>query len=143
MVEVEAIIPGLELRPLVIVAAEPAGPERVGRSERSSSPESAVAAEPASTSERIPAPELGTPNAETSAGGFYVQLGAFSVAQNADDFLRKMRMDLGWLADSIRMDRVGTLYRVHAGPYAVRTEADRAADRVRKELGFKALVLER
>jgi rare lipoprotein A len=143
MVEVEAIIPGLEPRPPVIVAAEPAGPERVGTSERNSTPEPAVAAEPASTSERIPAPEPGTPNAETSAGGFYVQLGAFSIGQNADDFLRKMRMDLGWLADSIRMDRVGTLYRVHAGPYAVRTEADRAADRVRKELGFKALVLER
>src|SRR5690606_24403507 len=35
----------------------------------------------------------------TEGGGTFVQLGAFSSAENADAFLRKMRLDLPWLAD--------------------------------------------
>ena len=75
--------------------------------------------------------------------GIYVQLGAFSAPGNADAFLNKMRMDLGWLADSMNVYKQGGLYRVHAGPYPRREDADRAAQRVQKELGFKALVLDR
>jgi rare lipoprotein A len=77
------------------------------------------------------------------SGGTYVQLGAFSAAQNADAFLRKMRIDLGWLADSMNIYVKDGLYRVHAGPYLSREEANHAAERVEKELGFKALVLDR
>jgi hypothetical protein len=35
------------------------------------------------------------------------------------------------------------MYKVHAGPYATREQADLAAERVRQELGFKAFVLTR
>ncbi|MEO8004579.1 MAG: SPOR domain-containing protein, partial [Betaproteobacteria bacterium] len=77
------------------------------------------------------------------AGGIYVQLGAFSVPQNADAFLRKMRVDLEWLAASIGLQGNGKLYRVRAGPYASRDEANRVAQRVQQELGFKVLVLDR
>ena len=126
LVEVESIIPGRDSRPPIVAAAEPAADtERV------------------TTPERMPIQEPAAVRQEPAASGIYVQLGAFSVAQNADDFLRKMRIDLDWLADSITVDRAGTLYRVHAGPYASRAEADRAAERVHNELGFKALVLER
>jgi rare lipoprotein A len=114
IVEVEAIIPGNDAPAPVPVAPVP---------EAAAAPApSAVSAEP---------------------GGIYVQLGAFSVAGNADAFLRKMRMDLGWLADSMAVYRKDGLFRVHAGPYASREEADRAAQRVQKELGFKAVVLDR
>lgn len=116
MVEVEAIIPGDEAQPVARVARpEPVpvpAPAPIG---------SAVSAEP---------------------GGIYVQLGAFSVAANADAFLHKMRIDLVWLGDSMNIYRKDGLYRVHAGPYPSREEADRAARRVQAELGFKALVLE-
>jgi rare lipoprotein A len=91
-----------------------------------------------------PALEAAAPSAVSAEpGGIYVQLGAFSVAGNADAFLRKMRMDLGWLADSMAVYRKDGLFRVHAGPYSSREEADRAAQRVQKELGFKAVVLDR
>ena len=53
-----------------------------------------------------------------------------------------MRMDLGWLANSMTVNRKGSLYRVHAGPYASRAQADRDAERVQQQLGFKALVIE-
>jgi rare lipoprotein A len=114
IVEVEAIIPGNEAAPPAARAAPP---------------------------EPLPAPAQAAVSAEP--GGIYVQLGAFSVAQNADAFLRKMRIDLGWLSDSMNVYRKDGLYRVHAGPYSSREEAGRAAERVQKELGFKALVLDR
>jgi rare lipoprotein A len=124
IVEVEAIIPDRDTR-LPTVAAEPAADT-----------------ERAATSERVPAPESVAPVPEPDPAGIYVQLGAFAAAQNADDFLRKMRMDLGWLADSMTVNRKGSLYRVHAGPYASRAQADRDAERVQQQLGFKALVIE-
>lgn len=113
MVEVEAIIPGQNDAPAA--ATPPAAPE--------------PAAAPVPIS--------------TEATGVYVQLGAFSVAENAQAFLRKMRMDLGTLADPMNVYRSDGLYKVHAGPYASREEAGRAAERIQTELGFKAFVLNR
>ena len=79
----------------------------------------------------------------SEAGGIFVQLGAFSAEENADAFLRKMRMDLGWLAGSMQLYRGDSLYKVHAGPYPSRGEAERAAERIRQELGFTPFVLNR
>ncbi len=116
IVEVEAIIPGNEESSVArVVPPEPSLP--------------------------APVPDASPVSAES--GGIYVQLGAFSVAENADAFLRKMRIDLGWLGDSMNVYWKNGLYRVHAGPYSSREEARRAAERVHKELGFKALVLDR
>jgi rare lipoprotein A len=126
VVEVEAIIPGRDARPPITATAGP--PAEI---ERTVQPE------------RLSAPEPAAVSPEVDPVGIYVQLGAFSAAQNAEDFLRKMRLDLGWLADPMTVNHKGSLYRVHAGPYASRTQADSAAERIQKELGFKALVLER
>jgi len=79
----------------------------------------------------------------SEAGGMFVQLGAFSVEENADAFLRKMRVDLGWLAGSMQLYRGDGLYKVHVGPYPDRGEAERAAERIRRELGFTPFVLKR
>lgn len=79
----------------------------------------------------------------SEAGAVFVQLGAFSVEGNADDFLRKMRLDLGWLAGSMQLYRGDGLYKVHAGPYRNRGEAERAVERIRQELGFTPFVLKR
>jgi len=113
MVEVEAIIPGSSEAP----PAAPAPP--------------------------VPAPVPVAAPVSKEAGGIFVQLGAFSVEENAAAFLRKMRIDLGWLASSMQLHRGDGLYKVHAGPYADRAEAERAAERIRKELGFKPFVLKR
>jgi rare lipoprotein A len=133
LVEVEAIIPGNEPPVAVTVPAPQEVPQPV-------QPASNAAPEPlpaATESAAVAAPVTADP------GGVYVQLGAFSVAQNAEAFLRKMRMDLGWLAASIDLQGNGKLYRVRAGPYASRDEANRVAKRVQQELGFKVLVLDR
>jgi rare lipoprotein A len=135
MVEVEAIVPGSEVSPVArAVPLEPLPPPAAPPE-----PMPARAAPP----EPAPVPVSAESTLSAEPGGIYVQLGAFSVAENADAFLRKMRIDLGWLSDSMNVYRKGGLYRVHAGPYSSREEAGRTADRVQKELGFKALVLDR
>ena len=98
-------------------------------------------APPVASAPAVPAP-VAVP-VSNEAGGVFVQLGAFSVEENAAAFLRKMRIDLGWLAGSIQLHRGDGLYKVHAGPYPDRAEAERAAERIRKELGFKPFVLKR
>lgn len=100
-------------------------------------------APPAATAPTVPAPVPVAAPVSNEAGGIFVQLGAFSVEDNAAAFLRKMRIDLGWLAGSMQLHRGDGLYKVHAGPYADRAEAERAAERIRKELGFRPFVLKR
>jgi rare lipoprotein A len=90
-----------------------------------------------------PAPAPVAVPVSSEAGGIFVQLGAFSVEENADAFLRKMRMDLGWLAGSMQLYRGDSLYKVQAGPYPNRGEAERAAERIRQELGFTPFVKKR
>jgi rare lipoprotein A len=145
MVEVEAIVPGSEVSP--VARAVPLEPLPAPAAPPEPLPASAVPPEPmparAAPLEPAPVPVSAESTLSAEPGGIYVQLGAFSVAENADAFLRKMRIDLGWLSDSMNVYRKGGLYRVHAGPYSSREEAGRTADRVQKELGFKALVLDR
>jgi rare lipoprotein A len=130
LVEVEAIVP----------EAAPPASESVAavREPLPSAPEPTPPAP-----EPVPAPSPASAPVSTEQGGIYVQLGAFASPENADGFLRRMRLDLGWLADSMNVYRKDNLFRVRAGPYANREAASRDAQRVQKELGFKALVLER
>ena len=128
LVDVEAIIPGEDA--LAPVAAN-------------TGPEPASVPAPVAVAAPVAGAPVATAAVSAEPGGIYIQLGAFSTPGNADAFVQKMRMDLGWLADSMDVYKKGRLYRVHAGPYAGREDADRAAQRVQKELGFKALVLDR
>jgi len=79
----------------------------------------------------------------SEAGGIYVQLGAFSVADNADMFLRRMQNDLPWLGNAMQLSRRDGLFRVHVGPYASLEAAERDAERIRQALGFTPFVTSR
>ena len=70
-------------------------------------------------------------------------LGAFSVADNAETFLRRMRADLPWLGDVMQLHSIDGLYKVHAGPYPSIASAQRDAERIRQSLGFAPIVTTR
>ena len=80
---------------------------------------------------------------ESGESGIFLQLGAFSVRDNAQGFVRRMRSDIVWLGDLIHLYISGNLYKVHAGPYASRVAADRDAERVFRELGLTPFILSR
>jgi rare lipoprotein A len=105
--------------------------------------EAIVIGQPADAAAAVEADTAPVSPAGQQAGGIYVQLGAFSVADNADVFARRMRAELHWLRNDTAVYHLGGLYRVHAGPYADRQAAERDAQRIRDTLGFMPFVLQR
>ena len=120
MVEVEAVIPGGSG---TIAAPAPRTPA------------------PAETPP-VPAVNPQIPVAAESSG-YYLQLGAFGSKENAENFLSRMKAQVGGLADNLRIHSDGGLFRVHAGPYGNQSEARQAADQISQALGVKPMVLTR
>ena len=80
-----------------------------------------------------------------AARGFWIQLGAFRERDGAQSFQRHVGddNDSGWLAPLLATFADATLFRVQAGPYASRDEAEGVATRVRSSLGIVPLIVER
>jgi rare lipoprotein A len=119
LVEVESIVPG-ESQPPTVTARALAPTTEAASVQRPA--QAAVAQEPT---------------------GVYVQLGAFSQRQNAESFLAHMRVEIGWLADAIRLYARDGVYRVHAGPYADRIQADEVATRIERSMDLKPILITR
>jgi len=75
--------------------------------------------------------------------GVFLQLGAFSEAAFAQDFARKMRVELSDLAQPIGVFPGDKLHRVQSGPFPDRDSARREADRVAGRLGSRPFVVTR
>jgi rare lipoprotein A len=96
---------------------------------------SAVPAEPAKPEPAIPV--------DAGAGGVYLQLGAFSARDNAENFRVRIYQQLAWLTDAIRIFARDGMYRLDLGPYRDRDEAAGMAEKIRDTLQFKPLVVVR
>ena len=92
-----------------------------------------------------PAPAATQPsNADAAAPkGIYLQLGAFSNADNAENLKNHLLRELDWLTDNMRVNPGGGIHRLQLGPYASRGDADRVADRIRATLGYRPTVVSR
>ena len=75
--------------------------------------------------------------------GFWVQLGAFRESAGAESFQRRVGDEVEWLVPLLATFGDAALYRVQAGPYASRAEAQEAAARVREALGLVPVIVER
>jgi rare lipoprotein A len=128
MVEVESILPGETAAPLMAeTRAAPGNPPPAGAVQPAGTA-------PAQSAEQPLAPE---------AAGVYVQLGAFSLRPNAENFMTHVRAEMSWLADSIGLYARDGLYRVHAGPFADRAQADQAASRIEQSMDLRPVVITR
>jgi rare lipoprotein A len=78
---------------------------------------------------------------DAEAGGIYLQLGAFSGRDNAENFRIRIYQQLAWLNDAIQIFSRGGMFRLHLGPYRNRSEANVVAEKIRAELDFKPLVV--
>jgi len=118
---------------------------------------SAPAQMPASTSSASPAAVAGTPSADLPptdptataaasarpAPGFWVQLGVFRQRDGAEGFHRRVVADLDWLAPLLAVFNETSTYRLQAGPYASRDQANEVAKRVRDALNLVPVIVER
>ncbi|PPE66765.1 septal ring lytic transglycosylase RlpA family protein [Caldimonas caldifontis] len=84
-----------------------------------------------------------TPPPAASAGGYWVQLGAFRQRDGAESFMGQVGSQVEWLAPLLTIFTEASLHRLQAGPYASRTEASAAAQRIRDALQLVPTVVER
>ena len=78
-----------------------------------------------------------------AARGWWVQLGAFRERQGVERFQQRVAGELDWLAPLLAVFSDAPLYRLQAGPYASREEAQDTAQRVREALQLVPVVVER
>jgi len=98
-----------------------------------------VANTPAAAPEATPPPR--PPGA--AAPGFWVQLGAFRQRQGAHDLRELLARELAWLEPWLAIFDDRALYRLQAGPYATRLEAQGAAERIRGAASVQPMVVQR
>ena len=118
----------------------------------------AAAARPAALSATAPIPAAALPDAapplpaETqamaqpaakAARGFWLQLGAFAQRDGALGFQQRVAGEVAWLAPLLAIFNERQLHRLQAGPYASRSDARQAADRLREALKLIPAVVER
>lgn len=78
-----------------------------------------------------------------AAQGFWVQLGAFKQRDGAVQFQRRVAGELDWLAPMLAVFSEPTMFRLQAGPYPSRADAQAAADRVRELLQLVPVIVEK
>jgi rare lipoprotein A len=147
-VRVESIVPGAEpLRePANVIAAsdKPAATTPAGSAGAAVAPGTAPGQDGNASSAAQPVQATAVTPVATAAPpapGVYLQLGAFSIADNADSFLRRMRLELPVLDGLATVVPGDGVYRVQAGPYATRAQAQQIADRIQTILDLKPLLV--
>jgi len=75
--------------------------------------------------------------------GFWLQLGAFKAQAGAVDFQQRVAQDASWLAPLLAIFNERSLHRLQAGPYASRSDAQGAAERLRAALQLVPAIVER
>jgi rare lipoprotein A len=76
-------------------------------------------------------------NGSLPMGGVLLQLGAFANADNAETMRLRMTRELDWAEAELRVNVGGGIHRLHLGPYPNRAAAEKVAERIRQDYGFK------
>lgn len=103
----------------------------------------AASALPAS---RTAAPMLTTttaPMTQSGTGGYYLQIGAFSQAANADAVRARMQHDAPDALAPLEVVQNGALYRLFSGPFSSRTDAALAAQKIQDAGQTRPFVVQR
>ena len=73
----------------------------------------------------------------------FLQLGAFSNLDNAENLRSHLSRELDWLTDNIQLKSSGGIFRVRLGPYGNHAEAEKIAEKIRLALGYKPVLVTR
>ncbi len=85
----------------------------------------------------------GKPDSIQEGKGIFIQLGAFSARESAENFRVRVYRELAWLSEAIQVVAGGALYRLQLGPYRSQDDARAIADRIQSELSFRPLIVAR
>ena len=98
-----------------------------------------AATRPAATQAAAPAPAQIPVDAERA--GIFLQLGAFSTRDNAENFRVRVYQQLAWLDKAVEIYQREGLFRLHLGPYRDRAEANATAQQIRETLALTPVVI--
>jgi len=87
-------------------------------------------------------PTVAAPAPAVLASGFYLQLGAYSRADNAEAGKQQLAPYASTLG-TLDVVQAGPLFRLYGGPFASRSDAARAAASLPATAGIKPIVIER
>jgi rare lipoprotein A len=79
----------------------------------------------------------------SDAKGTYLQVGAFSVRENAEELRGRVMRQLASLSETVQVLLVGNLWRLQVGPYKSSDDARPVAERIEAELNLKPLFVVR
>lgn len=96
-----------------------------------------VTLEVAEAGPQVAEPTVPAAVADNPVGAYYLQLGAFSSQERANEMLDRITARLSRTFPGVMRLAVDGLYKVQAGPFASHDEADRAAALLRDEMGLK------
>lgn len=137
------IEPPLAVAPVAAVAAASAASPASAPSNADAIAPPAPAAIAVADAASAAVPASAAATSAAPAGGFWVQLGAFRQQAGADAFFRRVAADLSWLAPVLKVAPDGGLYRLQAGPYADRGQAQDVSQRVRDSLRLVPVIVDR
>ena len=81
--------------------------------------------------------------AKAEGKGVFLQLGAFSARESAENFRARVYRELAWLSEAIHVVAGGALFRLQLGPYRTQDDARAIADRIQSELSLRPLIVVR
>lgn len=136
LVDVEAIIPGETGGTVYAQVSPPPPPVKPATDEIA-----LIAARTADEKPIATATTMSPDDGGLAAKGLFLQLGAFSNAENAENLKNHLARELDWLAEPMRINAGGGMHRLQLGPYASRSDADRVAERIRTVLGYRPTVV--
>ncbi|AMP01997.1 rare lipoA family protein [Collimonas arenae] len=79
----------------------------------------------------------------TLASGFYLQFGAYAQQANAEGARSRLMQELSGLVTALNSVAVNGLYRLYAGPYANRSDADSILQQIRQRSNVNPIVVQR
>jgi rare lipoprotein A len=80
---------------------------------------------------------------DSRPSSIYLQVGAFSSRENAEDYRSQLSRQLAWLTDEVQVLTAGGLWRLLVGPYGSNDAARPVAQRIEADLNLKPLMVVR
>jgi len=87
-------------------------------------------------------PDAPKPGADV-ASGYYLQLGAFGEAANAEAARSRLMQNWDNSLPPLQVSNVGVFFRLHSGPFSSRAEAANAAQKLQSLSEIKAMIVQR
>ena len=132
----KAIAPPASLPGVVPIPAVPAPPvtDPIGDFAFKAEPDINPVAVPQRVNSATVTPESGK--------GFYLQLGSFGVKENAENMVRRLSTESSLQTTPLSVAPNNKLFRVLAGPFVDRLQAQAAAQKIQSLISFEPLVLQ-